>query len=235
MTKIPPQFQLDLQPLADPEAVVVVGLARFTVLASRLIRLEYDQNGRFQDNASQPFWYRNQPMPAFEQLVLNGHLHLETEHLQLSYEVGRPFQPDSLQISLKASGTVWCFGDEDPANLRGTYRTLDEVSGSTPLEPGLLSRSGWAVVDDSHTLVFNKDGWLEPRQSGEALDLYFFGYGKTTPTAYATTSPSPAPCRCCPAGRWATGGAATGPTLKMNSPSSCRISPARRAALRLHH
>jgi hypothetical protein len=178
MTQIPSHFQLDFQPIANPEAVVVIGSARFTVFTTRLIRLEYDANGRFQDAPSQPFWYRNQPVPKFEQGVVNGRLHLTTDHLQLSYQVGRPFSAKSLQITLKASGTVWHFGDKNPTNLRGTYRTLDEVSGSTPLEQGLLSRSGWALVDDSHTLIFNQDGWLEPRPNPDALDLYFFGYGQ---------------------------------------------------------
>ena len=177
MTQIPPQFQLDFQPVANPDAVVIAGSARFTLLTSRLIRLEYDENGRFQDNPSQPFWYRNQPVPKFEHLVADGRLQIETEYLKLSYKIGKKFQPKSLQIRLKASGTIWQFGDKNPDNLRGTYRTLDEISGSTPLEPGLLSRSGWAVVDDSNTLVFNKEGWLEPRHSTDALDLYFFGYG----------------------------------------------------------
>lgn len=177
MTKVPPQFQLEFQSMANPDAIVTAGSARFTVFTSRLIRLEYEANGRFQDNPSQAFWYRNQPVPLFEQVVENGRLHIETEHLQVSYKIGKKFQAKNLQITLKDSGTVWHFGDKDPDNLRGTYRTLDEVSGSTPLEPGLLSRSGWALVDDSKTLVFNKDGWLEPRQAKDALDLYFFGYG----------------------------------------------------------
>ena len=178
MAQIPPHFQLNFQPVADPKATVIVGSARFTMLTPRLIRLEFEANGRFQDKPSQPFWYRKQPVPAFEYVVKSGRLQIETKHLQLSYEVGRPFTANSLQITLKANGTIWKFGAEDPQNLRGTYRTLDEVSGSTPLEPGLLSRSGWSVVDDSHTLIFNEDGWLEPRPNPDALDLYFFGYGR---------------------------------------------------------
>ncbi|MBK8900357.1 MAG: DUF5110 domain-containing protein [Anaerolineaceae bacterium] len=178
MTQIPSQFQLDFQPVANPEAVVMAGTARFTVLTSRLIRLEYDKNGRFQDAPSQPFWYRSQPVPEFEHEVVDGRLTLTTDHLQLRYQIGKPFSARSLQITLKASGTVWRFGDKNSQNLRGTYRTLDQVSGSTPLEQGLLSRSGWAVVDDSHTLIFNENGWLELRPNPDALDLYFFGYGQ---------------------------------------------------------
>ncbi len=177
MTQIPSQFQLDFQSMANPDAILTARSARFTILTSRLIRLEYEENGRFQNNPSQPFWYRNQSVPEFEHLVENGRLYIETDHLLLIYKIDKPFSADSLQIHLKESDTVWHFGDKDPDNLRGTTRTLDQVSGSTPLEPGLLSRSGWAVVDDSDTLVFNEDGWLEPRQSKDALDLYFFGYG----------------------------------------------------------
>jgi alpha-glucosidase (family GH31 glycosyl hydrolase) len=40
-----------------------------------------------------------------------------------------------------------------------------------------MGRAGWAVVDDSDSLVFNDARWLEPRRRPGALDLYFFGYG----------------------------------------------------------
>ncbi|MEJ2751062.1 MAG: glycoside hydrolase family 31 protein, partial [Anaerolineae bacterium] len=55
-------------------------------------------------------------------------------------------------------------------------RTLDQVSGATKLEPGLISQVGWTVVDDSASLLFRPDGWLEPRSTA-GQDLYFFGYG----------------------------------------------------------
>ena len=41
-----------------------------------------------------------------------------------------------------------------------------------------MARSGWAVVDDSRSLVFDAEGWLEPRNAPGNLDLYFFGYGQ---------------------------------------------------------
>ncbi len=177
MSPVPTHFCIPRQPAADEKAVLVAGQARFTVLTSRLIRLEYDPHGRFQDAASQTFWFRHQPVPAFESSEKDGRLHIQTAHLHLSYQTGQPFTPDSLTITLLENEMTWHYGDTDPNNLRGTYRTLDTISGSTPLEPGLMSRSGWAVVDDSHTLVFREDGWLEPRP-GQAMDMYFFGYGR---------------------------------------------------------
>lgn len=42
--------------------------------------------------------------------------------------------------------------EKDPLNLKGTCRTLDGSNGDnkrSELENGLISRSGWAVIDDS--------------------------------------------------------------------------------------
>ncbi len=66
----------------------------------------------------------------------------------------------------------------NPANLRGTRRTLDECDGDAGMEEGILSRSGWAVFDDSRSVVFNPDdGWVAPRPDHDLQDWYFFGYG----------------------------------------------------------
>ena len=44
-----------------------------------------------------------------------------------------------------------------------------------------MSRQGWAVVDDSRTLVFDENCWIAQRAHPENLDLYFFGYGHDYP------------------------------------------------------
>ena len=41
-----------------------------------------------------------------------------------------------------------------------------------------MSRSGWAVVDDSDTYVLNpKSGWWDQGQNADQVDLYMFGHG----------------------------------------------------------
>lgn len=172
-------FDIRFAPFADPRAVVVVGNARFTVLTSRLLRLEYSPEGKFEDRPSQAFWYRLQPVPEFAVRRSEGGVVIETEHLLLCYkDDGARFTPDSLFALLKMDGATWRFGDPETGNLGGTYRTLDEVDGAVDLEPGLVSRDGWTVVDDSASLVFDDDGWLEVRGAPAGdRDLYFFGYG----------------------------------------------------------
>ncbi|MCX6028042.1 MAG: DUF5110 domain-containing protein [Chloroflexi bacterium] len=183
---IPIHFRLSLDPVADPAAIVRGPHVRFTVLTSRLIRMETSPDDVFEDHASQAFWFRCQPVPPFQVAQSPEQIEITTEHLRLRYTPNRKgFTRNSLLVELLETGVVWRYGDRDRTNLRGTARTLDQANGPVRLEQGLMSRTGWAVVDDSATLVFNADSWLEPRgaRSGDrpeqdCRDLYFFGYGR---------------------------------------------------------
>lgn len=175
---IPAHFLLKLKPVSSPQASVTAGKARFTVLAPRLVRMEWSPNGVFEERASQAFWYRDQPVPPYDIKRTENRLVITTEALRLVYVTDQPFSAETLWIEMKETGTTWHHGDADPDNLLGTARTVDGVDGPAPLSPGLISRSGWSVVDDSTNLVFNESGWLESRQAPDAqTDLYFFGYG----------------------------------------------------------
>lgn len=170
----------DFSPVADLRAVVSGGTYRFTVLTDRLIRLEYNRSGRFEDRPSQMAWHRALPVPAYTRTQKGATVEIETDFLRLRYRPGPfGFNRFTLNIALKASGVTWRYGDSPRkgGNLWGTTRTLDLFPAiKHHLGAGLLSRSGWAVIDDSHSLVFNSTGWLEPRGL-RARDLYFFGYG----------------------------------------------------------
>jgi alpha-glucosidase (family GH31 glycosyl hydrolase) len=173
-------------PVARAEAVITGRNVRFTVLTDRIIRLEYNKGNQFEDRPSQAFWQRDQPVPSFQKHVSDSGIEIETEFLHLQYQAtAKGFAARTLSITLKETGATWRYGMPQTANLKGTARTLDGAGGTTRLENGLLSRSGWAVVDDSESLVFNEAGWLEPRPAQRrglfarqpAQDLYFFGYG----------------------------------------------------------
>jgi alpha-glucosidase (family GH31 glycosyl hydrolase) len=173
---LPVQFKLNVHPVASPAAIIPAGNVRFTVLSERLIRLEYHPDAHFEDRASQTIWYRQQPVPTFTVQQDNSSLIVETEAFSLCYEVGQSFAASSLSIQVKGTDHIWHPGDADTSNLKGTARTLDFCNGYTPLNDGLISRSGWALLDDSHSLVFNEDDWLEPRLN-QGIDWYFFAYG----------------------------------------------------------
>jgi alpha-glucosidase (family GH31 glycosyl hydrolase) len=174
---IPAHFKIDAQPFPHPQAVVTVPQARFTILTSRLIRMEYSQKERFEDRPGQFFQFRNQPVPQFRLQQSEEKIEIFTKQLKLVYIPGSGFSKETLSIQILETGKQWRYGDSDPANLMGTARTLDMQTGPVNMEPGLLSRSGWSVVDDSQNPVFTPEGWLTSREDPEAQDLYFFGYG----------------------------------------------------------
>ena len=173
-------------PAADPRAIVVCGAARFTVLTDRLIRMEQSPDGAFEDRASLVFVNRRLPVPEFKVTRSDGGCAIDTGRLLLTY-AGGAFTPGSLKVEGRGTRPfVWRFGDRDRGNLLGTTRTLDTVGDRSSLlrrmEKGILSRDGWAVVDDSKGFVFEPTAdhwrnWAAPRGERGRTDLYFFGYG----------------------------------------------------------
>src|ERR1051325_4061493 len=72
-------------PVADPKAVVVSGNARFTVLTPQLIRMEWAEDGKFEDHASLVFINRRLPVPLFQKTIKEGWLQFDTAKLRLRY------------------------------------------------------------------------------------------------------------------------------------------------------
>lgn len=170
-------------PMPNPDAVVRVPHARFTILTPSLIRMEWSADDTFEDRASQAFVNRNLPAPWFAHKLDGDMLIIRTERVALIYtHVGEKFSHENLSIAIEGQNEAWRAGMEDTGNLLGTTRTLDGISGASAMEPGLLSMNGWVVVDDSKRLVFDKkEGtdrpWLQARNRDDAIDWYYFGYG----------------------------------------------------------
>jgi alpha-glucosidase len=173
-------------PVAHPEAIVQFGNARFTVLTSQLIRMEYSEHKKFEDRASLTFVNRELPVPHFKKQVNGNQLRITTDNVQLIYtEDGRAFNEQNLSATIfyhsKAIAN-WFASKPDPLNLKGTMRTLDQANGwnfENKLEQGLISRSGWSLVDDTGTNLFDGASdwnWVAPRRNPD-LDWYLFAHG----------------------------------------------------------
>ncbi len=170
-------FQVDFKPFATPTATFEGNTYRISFLTSRIVRLEHDANGQFENRPTQTFWYREQEAPSLTVKETEDMLVIESEHLRLTYAKEQPFDGDTLSIELKYSCYVWRFGQVEEHNLKGTARTLDTIDGDLVLEKGLMSRDGFVIIDDSESLVFNEAAWLSPRQTS-GIDTYFFGFGQ---------------------------------------------------------
>jgi len=188
-------------PKAAETSVVVCGNARFTVLTDRLVRMEWSEDGKFEDRATLGIVNRNLPRPEFNATKNGEGVTIRTNKLILRYNGGR-FDAGSLSVSftMKGKKIVWHPGDKATANLKGTARTLDRIKGlksktemlhlnrttnefePVELEDGIISRDGWAIVDESRRHIMIKDGsdwgeWVAERPAGDRQDLYIFAYG----------------------------------------------------------
>ena len=186
-------------PKADDAAVVVAGNARFTVLTPQMIRMEWSEDGVFEDRATLTFVNRKLDVPQFKVKRSSGKVVIKTSAVTLTYKINGRFNDSNLKAEFKLGDkkVVWTPSLEDTLNLMGTTRTLDKCDGNKlgrePMEKGLLSRSGWSVVDDSHRHILTPvdshwKEWVECRPEGERQDLYLFAYGHDYKQALADYS-----------------------------------------------
>ncbi len=191
-------------PVANPKAIVVSGDVRFTVLTPEMIRIEWRSaaDKAFEDHATFAVLNRNLPVPDYRVTQDKDYLYIETAKLRLQYRKGTslkdtaPAASPNLRITFDMNGktVAWVPGLRDSLNLKGTCRTLDGAKGDNKraeLEDGLISRSGWAIIDDSNSarrgdgsrsmlLVPDEEtglDWLAERQDSDGTDWYFMGYG----------------------------------------------------------
>lgn len=195
-------------PVAHPDQVAAHHNVRVTVLTDRLVRIEYADDAVFEDRPTLDVVNRRFEPARFTARTEGTALVVDTGAVRLTCtDCTRPFTSRSLSaVIATGDGTItWRHGKRDRGNLGGTVRTLDGWKGNTtprfvdfdpatgvvnawdeqPLEPGLLSRDGWVVVDDSAgVLVESRPGRSAaarpravPRNGGERRDLYLFAYG----------------------------------------------------------
>lgn len=178
-------YRVETRPAPRDENIVAGEKYRITVLTEGLVRLEYSEDGVFEDRATQMVFYRDFPAVDYRVTRKEDVMEIHTSRLHLTYNE-KEFSGFGLSIQVKgnisAYHSIWHYGEEI-RDLGGTARTLDCVNGSTTLDNekleldhGVASRFGFSLLDDSRSQVLLPDGWIEPRRKG-IQDLYFFGYG----------------------------------------------------------
>ncbi len=185
-----PQQALVAQPNSQSAGQITVGAARFTVLTPFCVRLEYAPKNGFVDESTLFANNRSVRMSGAK-IVRNGNsITIDTGKMRLVYRPdGQAFNASNLQVTF-AQGTQiksWKPGQENLGYLGGPLPTLDFLSSPVNLPPALLSRDGWAIVDDSGRPV-RPHNWIAPRPGGGPpsvdvtpkntdLDWYLFAYG----------------------------------------------------------
>ncbi|KAF3906781.1 Alpha-glucosidase [Arthrobotrys entomopaga] len=174
-------YSFENEPIAQTDAIVGGDNYRFSVLTDRLIRYEWAFDGKFEDRASTFAINRRFPVPDYRVVEGKSEIEIITQFFHLTYDKGR-FTQNGFSVILAgkdtAWGTTWHYGTSDSGNLGGTTRTLDEVDGRCAVETGILSKNGIASIDDSNSILFGTNGFMDPRPAGHRVDGYLFCYGR---------------------------------------------------------
>jgi alpha-glucosidase (family GH31 glycosyl hydrolase) len=123
------------------------------------------------------------PLARFSVNRFHGWLMIRTSRLVLSYRIGSgAFSTRNLRLRLRGRHrTAHPVPASNARNLGGWTRALDNQAVPVPLHPGLLSRNGWYVLDDTATVLLTRKSpgfAVRPRHVGAYEDWYLFGYGR---------------------------------------------------------
>ena len=137
--------------------MIVGSCYRFSLLTARLVRMEYDPDGVFEDRPTQMAVNRSFPPVEYAVYETDQHLEIITDALNIFYDKG-PFTVHSLQVKVRSECCgiycTWNYSEPVMEGLGGTAQTLDQADGEIPLEPGIQSRiGGFGVLDDSRSAV----------------------------------------------------------------------------------
>lgn len=187
------------KPVANPENVITGPNYRFTVLTDGLLRYEWAEDNQFEDRPSVFAVCRDLEKPSFRVKDTESTLEIITTRFHLTYDK-QPFAPAGLSVLVRGKNTfnchasIWRYG-EAASNLGGTARTLDDADGRIPLESGVISKAGFASIDDSNSMLFDENGVAAGRRDGTRSDGYLFAYmhdyREAVKALYAISGPQP--------------------------------------------
>lgn len=181
MYKIGEQFKLNINSKAKDENIIKGQKFRITILSELLIRFEYNENGIFEDRATEMVINRNLDKVNFEKVTMDNTIYISTRYFKLVYKLESPFTSNKmfsnsmLKVDILGTNKTWFFGMPEIRNYGSP--TTELVSENGKLKKSLYSLDGFTTIDDSKSNVYDDEGVLIPREQQE-IDLYLFAYGK---------------------------------------------------------
>jgi len=175
--RAPSRYDFNRNPVPNPKSVVSGkghgGSYRFTLLTEHLLRYEWSNDGGFEDRASTFALFRNFTPPQHSVKDGPSELEIKTPSFTVKYDK-KKFSEQGLSVTVEQD--VWRYDGKSYGDLGGTARTLDGADGRIELAPGVVSRrKSYAVLDDSHSMLFETDGWIAARRPGR-IDGYLFAH-----------------------------------------------------------
>ena len=123
-----------MEPVGRPENTIQGDKYRFTLLTPCLIRMEYREDGKFEDRPTQVVWNRKFDPVDFRVEKKGEGFELFTSRMHVTY-AGGPFTKNSLNLNAvggqNAFGAVWYYGEKGDGDYGGAGRIHPLRSGAS--------------------------------------------------------------------------------------------------------
>ena len=161
-------YRVKTSPVALSDNMITGEKYRITFLTEALVRLEYSEDGVFEDRATQTVLFRDFPKTDYHVVRNADGIEVHTSMLHLIYNE-KEFSSHGLSIQIKgnlsAYHSIWHYG-EKVDDLQGTARTLDDVNGATELGHGVVSRFGYSILMTvNHRFYLMMDGLSQEKKA----------------------------------------------------------------------
>lgn len=166
---------------ANNECIISGPNYRFTILTDGLIRMEYSENGIFEDRPTLFASNRLFPKPNFTLTEDTSKVKIETKYFKLIYRKNKPFKgsslmPDTnLKVELVSTNKSWHYNHPEVRNFGTPGKELTDENGKINFVKGLYSIDGFSCIDDSKTEIVLESGDIIKRPK-DTIDLYLFVY-----------------------------------------------------------
>lgn len=152
---------------------------RISLLTERLIRLEYNEEGVFNNSETAIVKNRLFSYPEFSKKEDDHFLIIETPYFTLTYLKNAAFATRTLYATIDGKKMAWYYGMNEVRNLGGIFYSLDNTIKFPHLSKGLFAMNGVASFDDSDSMCFDVErNYVSNKFSKKYVDLYLFIYGK---------------------------------------------------------
>ena len=205
MANLEEHFKADYENAkSKPQTIFKGQFYRITVLSDLLVRLEFSEEGYFEDRPTEFAKFRNFPIPQMKVDQNDRILDITTKYFNLRYEKeksfnGNKYSPDSvLRIRLlDASNKEWYYGHPEARNYSGIVANIDKTIDPfiednnsvkdfkqikskvedfiNAREKGLYSADGFVSIDDSKSHFIGEDGSIIYNDK-KRVDIYVFMY-----------------------------------------------------------
>jgi alpha-glucosidase (family GH31 glycosyl hydrolase) len=174
MADISSYFVKDSKKLIPSNKYIVRGqYYRFSVLTPRLIRIEYNKSGNFEDRATSLVVNRTFNDFTYGRMGEDPGLTISTEYFTLTYIKEAPISGNNIKVTVNGTDRVWYPGHKEIRNVGSIKYSLDDLNSKLELDKGLYSLDGFVLIDDSKNMVID-NGKFVPRE--DTVDFYLFIY-----------------------------------------------------------